>query len=190
MEASDLELVDFFGSVGGSSELSGGAADRFGPGRRSTLGLVWCRVVEALEGISDATGHGEISGAGFAVPVMGDAAAEGAGPVSGHLVLGCDDVEEVLGMFFAVVLLLDLKVVDNKAEDDGTRSVFERARGVLELVAAMLGNALHLGEAAHAFPDFHRDGTETEEGARNGAGVGICTLRGGAGGAGSGTGGL
>jgi len=122
------------------------------------------RVLEALEGSFNIARHGDVKSAGFVVPVKCEATVFGAGPVSGHLVFGPDDRGEVFGMFSAHIL--DTKVIDDKAEGDGTGDMCEQAWGVFRLDVTMfsevgdeflIGDASGLGQAIHAFGDFNVD---------------------------------
>jgi hypothetical protein len=75
-----------------------------------------------------------------------------------------NDIDKVLDVFFAGVL--DAKIINDKAEEDGVRFVLEEAGGVFKLVVAVLGklgdkfiigNAADLGQAIHALADLNVD---------------------------------
>ena len=94
-------------------------------------------VVEALEGVFDVAGHGDVTGPVVIVPFEMHAKEGVAGVVGCHLVFGADAVFEVFGMLQTGVL--DAKVVDDEAEHDWSGLVFEEAMGVGALMIAMLG---------------------------------------------------
>jgi hypothetical protein len=60
---------------------------------RGMLLFGWWGMVEFLEGSIDVIGHGDIDIAVVVVPIEGDAAVKGAGPVNGQLIVCCDRVD-------------------------------------------------------------------------------------------------
>jgi hypothetical protein len=96
------------------------------------------------------------------VPIDGEAAVEETSPVGGAGVEVLEGLDEMIGMLFANVL--DSKVVDDEAENDGTCRVFPETWGswcwIVAILDEMLGEALvgddaSLFEAVHAFFDFN-----------------------------------
>jgi hypothetical protein len=55
--------------------------------------LGWWGMVEFFEGLIDVIGHGDIDIAVFVVPIEGEAAVKGAGPVNDQLIVCGDRVD-------------------------------------------------------------------------------------------------
>ena len=72
-------------------------------------------------------GHGDVAGACGIVPVIGESAEEGTGPVYGDGIQFLEGLEEVVGVFFAEVL--DPKVINDRGENDGLGGVIIERRG-------------------------------------------------------------
>ena len=80
-------------------------------------------VHEFVQGIGYIAWHRQVDGACQVVPLEGEAAIEGAGPVGGDAVEGLEGVDEVLCVFFAYIFYPE--VVDDKGEGDGSCGVAE-----------------------------------------------------------------
>jgi len=65
---------------------------------RRMLGPHGWWMLEALEGVLDVSGHGDIAGALVVVPIDGETTVAAAGPVLAHLVLLFECRHEVLGV--------------------------------------------------------------------------------------------
>ena len=71
--------------------------------------------------------HGDVIGACGIVPVNGESAEKGTGPVDGDSVDFLEGLDEVVGVLFSN--LLDAKVVNDEGENDGLGGVLPERRG-------------------------------------------------------------
>ena len=84
-------------------------------------------MLEFVKGCLDIFGHGDVAGACSIVPVNGEYAEEGTGPVDGDGVQFLEGLDEVVGVFLADVI--DPKVVNDEGENDGLGGVLPERRG-------------------------------------------------------------
>lgn len=99
--------------------------DRFGPSMRSMLGWGGRRYCEALQGLFDVAGHGNVAGLSFLVPALDSESKKFvAFPVGG------EDVNEMLGIIATGVFHAE---VINDSKGNVSRLVPEEPRGVFGL---------------------------------------------------------
>ena len=120
-----------------------------------------CRMLEFVKGCLEIFGNGDVAGVCGIVPVNGESAEEGTGPVDGDFIEVLEGLDEVVGVLFANVL--DTKVVNNEGESDGLGGVLPERRSsgnrgkskVVEVIfEPVIGNAASLFESGHAFLDL------------------------------------
>ena len=99
------------------------------------LSAFWLGMLEALKGLLDVAGHGEINGAIDIVPFECNAAKRFAFPVERADVFAFEDLDEMVGMFFTNIL--DTEVVNNEAELDRAGLVGEEASNMFGLMVAV-----------------------------------------------------
>ena len=80
------------------------------------LRAFWRRMLEFEKVCLDIFGHGDVAGECGVVPVIGESAEEGTGPVDGDGEQILEGLDEVVGVFLTNVL--DPKVVNNEGEND------------------------------------------------------------------------
>ena len=119
------------------------------------------RMLGFLKGYLEILWHGDFIGACGVVPVNGESAVEGTGPVDGYGVQFLEGLDEVVGVFLADVL--DPKVVNDEGENDGLggilperRSSGNRGESKMGKMSfePVVGDAAGLFEAGHAFSDI------------------------------------
>ena len=84
------------------------------------------RMLEFVMGCLEIFGNVDIAGACGVVPVNGESAEEGTGPVNGYGIQVLEGLDEVVGVLLADVL--DPKFVDNEGENDGLGGVLPERR--------------------------------------------------------------
>ena len=118
------------------------------------------RILEFEKGCLEIFGHRDVAGACGIVPVNSESAEEGTGPVDGDGVQFLEGLDEVVGVFLAVVL--DPKVVNNEGENDGLGGVLPESRSYGNrgepkmgkmIFDPVVGDAAGLFEAMRAFSD-------------------------------------
>ena len=87
-------------------------------------------MIEFCETARDVPGHGDVHVAGVVVPVKGEAAVEGSGPVDGEFVVSLDGANEMESIELGVIF--DAEIVD--AEDK---------RGLFSAMAPETGSERH-----------------------------------------------
>ena len=121
-------------------------------------------MLELEEGFLDVAGHGHVDSASGVVPLQCHAQETFARPFGGDVVQGLEGRNEVFGMFAANVL--NSKVVDDKAEGDGTGGMTEEARhvgsgtvtkGGKMFDEVVVGQDASLREAVHSLANFDHD---------------------------------
>ena len=75
------------------------------------------RILEFVKGCLEKFGYGDVAGACGIVPVNGESAEEGTGPVDGDFIQFLEVLDEVVGVF--LVNVLEPKVINNKLDNDG-----------------------------------------------------------------------
>ena len=92
--------------------------------------MLWAfgrRMLEFVQCCLEIFWHGDVAGACGIVPVDGDSAEEGTGPVNGDGVEFLEGLDEVVGVLFADVL--DPKVINDKGENYGLGVVLPESGG-------------------------------------------------------------
>jgi len=122
-------------SVGRQCILHLGAIGRFLPGVRQMLGLRGWWMLEALEGVLNVSGHGDIAGALVIVPIDGETTVAASCPVLANLVLLFECQHEVLGI--GLISVFDAEVIHNKHEGEITYCVLPESRGDRDWLVAV-----------------------------------------------------
>ena len=84
------------------------------------------RMLEFVKGCLDIFWHEDATGMCGIVPVNGESAEEGTGPVDGDCLEFLEGLDEVVGVIFANVL--EPKVINDEGENDGLGSVLPERR--------------------------------------------------------------
>ena len=126
--------------------------------------MLWAfrrRMLEFVKDCLEIFLHGDVAGACGIVPVNGESAEKGTGPVDGDGVEFLEGLGEVVGVIFADVL--DSKVINNEGENDGLGGVLPERRGSGNRGETKMGEVRFalvvcdvavLFEAGHAFSDL------------------------------------
>ena len=121
-------------------------------------------MLEFVKEFLEIFGNGDVAGSCGIVPVNGESAEEGTGPVNGDGIQYLEGLDEVVSVFLAYVI--DPKVVDNEEENYGLGGVLPERRGsgnrskskvVKVSFEPVVGDAAGLFEAGHAFSDLEVD---------------------------------
>ena len=92
--------------------------------------MLWAfgrRMLEFVQGCLEIFWHGDVAGACGIVPVNGESADDGTGPVDGDVVEFLEGLDEVVRVLFADVF--DPKVINDEGENDGLGVVLPERRG-------------------------------------------------------------
>ena len=123
--------------------------------------MLWAfgrRMLEFVQGCLEIFWHGDVAGSCGIVPVNGESADDGTGPVDGDGVEFLEGLDDSFGVLLANIL--DPKVVDDEGESDGLVGVLPERRGYRNrgedkmgkvIFEPVVGYAAGLFQARHAF---------------------------------------